>query len=139
MLFRSIWMSLDLEIAFKQFTKEEERLRSQIERMREMNLSPQEWPIEVSLMSNINPTAKNKLNMKKLVEGHGSYFGKVEQTIKFQIDEKIHKKNKNAVEDLIIGSTKSTGGSFKKVENSFVLKDVGFEPVLKFLREFKFR
>ena len=134
-----IWMSLDLEIAFKQFTKEEERIRSQIERMREMNLSPQEWPIEVSLMSNINPTAKNKLNMKKLVEGHGSYFGKVEQTIKFQIDEKIHKKNKNAVEDLIIGSTKSTGSSFKKVENSFVLKDVGFEPVLKFLREFKFR
>ena len=101
-------------------------------------LTPQEMSIRVPLLANLNITARNKLNMNKLSVCVGSLYGTYKQTIAFPTDKNFHKSNFSCIENLINNSTKYTKDNFQKTDNSYVLKDVEYPPILKFFRSFKF-
>ena len=90
------------------------------------------------MIANLNITARNKLNMNKLSECQGSLYGTYKQTISFPVDQEFHKSNYICIENLINKSSKYSKNSFQEKDNSYLLKDVSFQPILKFFRSFKF-
>lgn len=133
-----IWMTFDLEYNFRDLVNVENLIRSDISDMGKEGLTPQEMSIRVPLLANLNITARNKLNMNKLSVCVGSLYGTYKQTIAFPTDKNFHKSNFSCIENLINNSTKYTKDNFQKTDNSYVLKDVEYPPILKFFRSFKF-
>ena len=133
-----IWMTFDLEQKFRDLVNVENLIRSDISVMEEQGYTPRDLSIRVPLIANLNITARNKLNMNKLSECQGSLYGTYKQTISFPVDQEFHKSNYICIENLINKAPEFSKNSFQEKDNSYLLKDVSFQPILKFFRSFKF-
>ena len=133
-----IWMTFDLERKFRDLVEVENLIRSDIVEMEEQGEIPSGFAIRVPMIANLNITARNKLNMSKLSECQGSLYGTYKQTIAFPLEKDFHSSNFICIEKLIYSATKLTKKSFQEKDNSLLLRDVSFEPILKFFRSYKF-
>ena len=132
-----IWMTYDVELDFTKFVDSENYFRSQISLLNSQNRKPSDYPPIVRKFENRNPTSKGKIS-KSVKSSNGTFYGRELWTIRFALDQEIHKNNKKLIEQLIINVQSSQNKFQQKDEKNYVIKNVEFKPVLKFLREFNF-
>jgi hypothetical protein len=132
-----IWMTYDVELDFTKFVDSENYFRSQISLLNSQNRKPSDYPPIVRKFENRNPTSKGKIS-KSVKSSNGTFYGRELWTIRFALDQEIHKNNKKLIEQLIINVQSSQNKFQKNDKKNYVIKNVEFKPVLKFLREFNF-
>ena len=132
-----IWMTYDVELDFAKFVDSENHCRSQITLLNSQNRKPSDYPPIVRKFENRNPTSKGKIS-KSVKSSNGTFYGRELWTIRFALDQELHKNNKKLIEQLIINVQSSQNKFQQKDEKNYVIKNVEFKPVLKFLREFNF-
>ncbi len=133
-----IWMTRDLENAFRDLVNVEEMIRSEIATISRKGWTPSEISIRVPQIARLSITAKNKLVMANLEQCDISYYGTHEQTIRFPVDANFHRENWQAGEDLVseIACLPSVKTSNK--HHSTLFSNVSYRSILRFLRLYKF-
>ena len=132
-----IWMTRDLENAFRDLVSVEEMIRSEILEIGRKGWTPSDMAVRVPQIAGLSITARNKLVMENLEQCAVSYYGTHEQTISFPVDSQFHLNNWDAgnalVADLMQGST----ASHRSEGSSYLFKDVSYRSVLRFLRSYR--
>ncbi|MCQ9202458.1 MAG: Z1 domain-containing protein [Prochlorococcus marinus XMU1425] len=132
-----IWMTNDVELDFAKFVDSENYYRSQITFMNSQNRKPSDYPPIVRKFENRNPTSKGKIS-KSVKSSNGTFYGREIWTLRFALDQEIHQNNKKIIDELVVNSQSSKNQFQNNGEKNYVIKDVDFKPVLKFLRDFIF-
>ena len=132
-----IWMTYDVELDFTKFVDSENYFRSQISLLNSQNRKPSDYPPIVRKFENRNPTSKGKIS-KSVKSSNGTFYGREIWTLRFALDQEIHKNNKKIIDELVVNSQSSENQFQNNGEKNYVIKDVDFKPVLKFLRDFIF-
>tara|TARA_Y100001978_G_scaffold85996_1_gene77050 strand:+ start:97 stop:2796 length:2700 start_codon:yes stop_codon:yes gene_type:complete len=132
-----IWMTYQVELDFTNFVGRENFYREQINWMNSQNLTPSDFPVLVQMFEQRNPTSKGKIS-KKVKKSASTFFGKELWTLRFKLDQQIHKDNEKAIVDLINNCESSTHSYFIEMRNAHIIKDVGFKVLLKFLDDYNF-
>lgn len=132
-----IWMTYEVELDFTKFVDSENFYREQINYLNSQNLTPLDFPVLVRKFEQRNPTSKGKIS-KKVKKSSSTFFGRELWTLRFKLDQQIHKDNEKAIINLINNCESSTKSHFIKMRNAHVIKDVGFKVLLKFLDDFNF-
>ena len=133
-----IWMTYDVELDFTNFVESENFFREQINLLNSQNQTPLEFPILVRQFEQRNPTSKGKIS-KKVKKSASTFFGRELWTLRFKLDQQIHKDNEKAIINLINNCESTTNSNFIKMRNAHVIKDVGFKVLLKFMDDFNFQ
>jgi len=133
-----IWMTRDLENAFRDLVSVEEMIRSEIATISRKGWTPSDMAVRVPQIAGLSITARNKLVMENLEECDVSYYGTHEQTISFPSNPEFHNNNWNAGNELIkdVASIQNVRQSQKK--DSYLFRDVPYRPILRFLRSYNF-
>ena len=133
-----IWMTRDLENAFRDLVGVEEMIRSEIANICRKGWTPSDMAVRVPQIAGLSITARNKLVMENLEECDVSYYGTHEQTISFPSNPEFHHNNWNAGNELIkdVASIQNVRHSQKK--DSHLFRDVPYRAILRFLRSYSF-
>lgn len=133
-----IWMTRELENAFRELVNVEELIRSEILEISRKGWTPSDMAVRVPQIAGLSITARNKLVMENLEQCEVSYYGTHEQTISFPTTSSFHLANWDAGSKLIseVLQTSSVGHGCKG--NSYLFRDVGYRAVLRFLRSYRF-
>ena len=133
-----IWMTRELENAFRDLVTVEEMIRSEITTISRKGWTPADMAVRVPQVAGLSITARNKLVMENLEECDVSYYGTHEQTISFPNDAEFHRNNWQAGTELIrdVASTLNVG--YTKKKDSHLFSDVPYRAILRFLRNYRF-
>jgi hypothetical protein len=133
-----IWMTRELENAFRDLVNVEEMIRSEIAAISRKGWTPSDMAIRVPQIAGLSVTARNKLVMDNLEQCDVSYYGTHEQTISFPADPMFHRSNWNVGTELITAAMTDRSISFSKRRDSSLFRDVPYRLILRFLRAYKF-
>jgi hypothetical protein len=133
-----IWMTRELENAFRDLVTVEEMIRSEIATISRKGWTPSDMAVRVPQIAGLSITARNKLVMENLQQCDVSYYGTHEQTISFPSDAEFHRNNWQAGTELIkdVASTQNVG--YTKKKDSHLFSDVPYRAILRFLRTYRF-
>lgn len=133
-----IWMTRELEYAFRDLVNVEEMIRSEIASISRKGWTPSDMSVRVPQIAGLSVTARNKLVMENLEQCEVSYYGTHEQTINFPTDAEFHRTNWQAGTELIneVSTNRSIG--FSKKRDSSLFCDVPYRSILRFLRSYRF-
>jgi len=133
-----IWMTRELEYAFRDLVKVEEMIRSEIASISRKGWTPSDMAVRVPQIAGLSITARNKLVMENLEQCEVSYYGTHEQTISFPADADFHISNWQAGTELVneISNNRSVIVSNKR--DSILFSDVPYRSILRFLRNYRF-
>lgn len=133
-----IWMTRELENAFRDLVNVEEMIRSEIASISRKGWTPADMAVRVPQIAGLSITARNKLVMENLEQCDVSYYGTHEQTISFPADATFHYSNWQAGTDLISEVMASRNVRASKKGDSRLFCDVPYRSVIRFLRSYKF-
>ena len=131
-----IWMTSDVELDFTKFVESENFYRSQINLLNSQGRKPSDFPIVVRQFDNRNPTSKGKIS-KRVISSNGTFYGREIWTLRFALDQKINQNNKTKIDELI-NNIQNANKKFEENGKNYVIKNVEFKPILKFLRDYNF-
>jgi hypothetical protein len=131
-----IWMTRELEKAFRDLVSVEEMIRSEIIEIARKGWTPSEMAVRVPQIAGLSITARNKLVLANLEQCEVSYYGTHEQTISFPVDREFHLSNWDAGHALIAELMQSTPVIHESGVSSHLFRDVGYRSVLRFLRSY---
>lgn len=133
-----IWMTRELENAFRDLVNVEEMIRSEIAAISRRGWTPSDMAVRVPQIAGLSITARNKLVMENLEQCEVSYYGTHEQTISFPAHAAFHQANWQAGTDLIneVMANRSIGAS--KKGDSRLFCDVPYRSIVRFLRSYRF-
>jgi hypothetical protein len=132
-----IWMTRELENAFRDLVNVEEMIRSEILEIARKGWTPADMAVRVPQIAGLSITARNKLVMSNLEQCDVSYYGTHEQTISFPVDSEFHLSNWDAGNALIADLMQSTFVNHGREGSSYLFRDVGYRSVLRFLRSYR--
>lgn len=132
-----IWMTRELENAFRDLVNVEEMIRSEILEIGRKGWTPSDMAVRVPQIAGLSITARNKLVMGNLEQCDVSYYGTHEQTISFPVDSEFHHSNWDAGNALIADLMQSTVINHGRVGSSYLFREVGYRAVLRFLRSYR--
>ncbi|MEB3209694.1 MAG: Z1 domain-containing protein, partial [Synechococcus sp.] len=133
-----IWMTRELENAFRDLVNVEEMIRSEIIEITRMGWTPSEMAVRVPQIASLSITARNKLVLENLEECEVSFYGTHQQTISFPINNEYHHANWAAGYELVQSALSSSDCCRETKGSSYLVRDVGYSHVLRFLRSYKF-
>lgn len=133
-----IWMTRELEYAFRDLVNVEEMIRSEIASISRKGWTPSDMAVRVPQIAGLSVTARNKLVMENLEQCEVSYYGTHEQTISFPVDADFHINNWQAGTELINEISSSRSISIRKVRDSSLFFDVPYRSIVRFLRSYTF-
>jgi len=133
-----IWMTRDLENAFRELVTVEEIIRSEIATISRQGWTPSEMAVRVPQITGLSITARNKLVMENLEECDVSYYGTHEQTFSFPADAEFHRHNWNAGTLLVREVSTRKNVEYSKKKDAHLFCDVPYEAILRFLRSYQF-
>jgi len=133
-----IWMTRELENAFRDLVNVEEMIRSEIAAISRKGWTPSDMAVRVPQIAGLSITARNKLVMENLEQCGVSYYGTHEQTISFPVDADFHRSNWNSGVELVNHLVANRSIRFKKKRESSLFCDVPYHSVLRFLRAYRF-
>lgn len=133
-----IWMTCELENAFRELVNVEELIRSEIATISRQGWTPSEMAVRVPQIAGLCITARNKLVMENLEECDVSYYGTHEQTFSFPADAEFHQNNWNAGTLLVKDVTSRPNVSYGMKKDAHLFRDVPYEAILRFLRSYQF-
>ena len=132
-----IWMTRELENAFRDLVNVEEMIRSEILEIVRQGWTPSEMAVRVPQIAGLSITARNKLVLENLEQCDVSYYGTHEQTISFPADREFHLSNWDAGNALVAELMQNTTIVNESGVSSCLFRDVGYQSVLRFLRSYK--
>jgi|688.fasta_scaffold64478_3 hypothetical protein len=132
-----IWMTRELENAFRDLVNVEEMIRSEILEIGRKGWTPSDMAVRVPQIAGLSITARNKLVMDNLEQCDVSYYGTHEQTISFPVDSEFHISNWDAGNALIADLMQSSVISHGSQGSSYLFREVGYRAVLRFLRSYR--
>jgi hypothetical protein len=132
-----IWMTRELENAFRDLVTVEEMIRSEILEIGRKGWTPSDMAVRVPQIAGLSITARNKLVMGNLEQCDVSYYGTHEQTISFPVDSEFHLSNWDAGNALIADLIQSTVINHGPEGSSYLFREVGYRSVLRFLRSYR--
>lgn len=132
-----IWMTRELENAFRDLVSVEEMIRSEILEIGRKGWTPSDMAVRVPQIAGLSITARNKLVMGNLEQCDVSYYGTHEQTISFPVDSEFHLSNWDAGNALIADLMQSSSSSHGRQGSSYLFREVGYRSVLRFLRSYR--
>ena len=133
-----IWMTRELESAFRDLVNVEEMIREEIATISRKGWTPSEMAVRVPQIAGLSITARNKLVMENLEECDIGYYGTYEQTISFPVDRNFHHSNWHAGVELVNEVMANRNISFSKERASCLFRDVPYRSILRFLRTYRF-
>ncbi len=133
-----IWMSRELENAFRDLVNVEEMIRAEIAAISRKGWTPSEMAVRVPQIAGLSVTARNKLVMENLEECDVSYYGTHEQTISFPVDAEFHLTNWQAGTELLDEVLSNRNILFNRERHSSLFRDVPYRSILRFLRTYRF-
>lgn len=133
-----IWMTRDLENAFRDLVNVEEMIRSEIAAISRRGWTPSDMAVRVPQIAGLSVTARNKLVMENLEQCEVSYYGTHEQTISFPADASFHRNNWKAGADLVSEVTTNRNIRASKRGDSRLFCDVPYRSIIRFLRSYNF-
>jgi hypothetical protein len=133
-----IWMTRELENAFRDLVSVEEIIRAEIATISRKGWAPSDIAVRVPQIAGLSVTARNKLVMENLEECDVSYYGTHEQTISFPVDADFHLNNWEAGAVLVNEVISSRSTVFSKERDSCLFRDVPYRSILRFLRSYRF-
>ena len=133
-----IWMTRDLENAFRDLVSVEEMIRSEIATISRKGWTPSDMAVRVPQIAGLSITARNKLVMENLEECDVSYYGTHEQTISFPSNAEFHIRNWNAGTELIKEVSATQNIRYSQIKDSHLFRDVPYRAILRFLRSYSF-
>ena len=133
-----IWMTRELESAFRDLVNVEEMIREEIATISRKGWTPSEMAVRVPQIAGLSITARNKLVMENLEECDVGYYGTHEQTISFPVDRNFHYSNWHAGVELVNEVMANRSVSFSKERDSCLFRDVPYRSILRFLRTYRF-
>lgn len=132
-----IWMTRELEYAFRDLVNVEDMIRSEITELTRNGWTPADMAIRVPQIANLSITARNKLVMENLEQCDLSYYGAHEQTIGFPVSNEFHRSNWEAGELLLQEAIRSNGGRTEIKGASYLIPEVNHRPIVRFLRSYR--
>jgi hypothetical protein len=132
-----IWMSRELENAFRDLVNVEDMIRSEILEIGRKGWTPSDMAVRVPQIAGLSITARNKLVMGNLEQCDVSYYGTHEQTISFPVNSEFHLSNWDAGNALIADLMQSTSISHGREGSSYLFREAGYQSVLRFLRSYR--
>ena len=133
-----IWMTRELENAFRDLVNVEEMIRSEIAAISQKGWTPSEMAVRVPQIAGLSITARNKLVMENLEECDVSYYGTHEQTISFPVDSEFHRANWQAGTELVDEVVSNRNIHISQERDSSLFRDVPYRSILRFLRSYRF-
>ena len=133
-----IWMTRELQSAFRDLVKVEEMIREEIATISRKGWTPSEMAVRVPQIAGLSITARNKLVMENLEECDIGYYGMHEQTISFPVDRNFHHSNWLAGVELVNEVMANRNISLSKVRESTLFRNVPYRSILRFLRAYRF-
>ena len=133
-----IWMTRELENAFRDLVNVEEMIRSEIAAISRRGWTPSDLAVRVPQIAGLSITARNKLVMDNLEQCEVSYYGTHEQTISFPADAAFHRANWLAGTDLVNEVMANRSIEATKKGDSRLFCDVPYRSIVKFLRSYRF-
>lgn len=133
-----IWMTRDLENAFRDLVNVEEMIRSEIAAISRRGWTPSHLAVRVPQIAGLSITARNKLVMENLEQCEVSYYGTHEQTISFPADATFHQSNWQAGTNLIDEVVANRSIAASKKGDSRLFCDIPYRSILRFLRSYRF-
>ncbi len=133
-----IWMTRELENAFRDLVNVEELIRSEIAAISRRGWTPSHLAVRVPQIAGLSITARNKLVMENLEQCEVSYYGTHEQTISFPTDATFHQVNWQAGTDLINEVVSNRGIGTSKKGDTRLFCDVPYRSIVRFLRSYRF-
>jgi len=133
-----IWMTRDLENAFRDLVTVEEMIRSEIAAISRKGWTPSDIAVRVPQIAGLSITARNKLVMENLEQCEVSYYGTHEQTISFPTDASFHQANWMAGTDLINKVMANSSIFASKKGDSRLFSNVPYRLILQFLGSYRF-
>ena len=133
-----IWMTRELEKAFRDLVDVEEMIRSEIAAISRKGWTPSDLAVRVPQIAGLSITARNKLVMENLEQCEVSYYGTHEQTISFPTGAAFHQTNWQAGTELINEVMCNRSISTSKKGDSRLFCDVPYRSIVRFLRSYKF-
>lgn len=133
-----IWMTRELENAFRDLVNVEEMIRSEIAAISRKGWTPSDIAVRVPQIAGLSITARNKLVMDNLEQCDISYYGTHEQTIRFPVEPEFHLSNWQAGAELITDAMADRSISIGKRRDSSLFRDVPYRLILRFLRSYRF-
>lgn len=133
-----IWMTRELENAFRDLVNVEEMIRSEIASISSKGWTPSHLAVRVPQIAGLSITARNKLVMENLEQCEVSYYGTHEQTISFPADANFHQTNWQAGTNLIDEVMANRSIAASKKGDSTLFCDVPYRSIVRFLRSYVF-
>ena len=133
-----IWMTRELENAFRDLVNVEEMIRSEIAAISRRGWTPSHLAVRVPQIAGLSITARNKLVMENLEQCEVSYYGTHEQTISFPADATFHQSNWQAGTNLIDEVVANRSIAASKKGDSRLFCDISYRSILRFLRSYRF-
>ena len=133
-----IWMTRELENAFRDLVNVEEMIRSEIAAISQKGWTPSEMAVRVPQIAGLSITARNKLVMENLEECDVGYYGTHEQTISFPVQADFHRANWQAGTDLVDEVMSNRNVHVNQERDSSLFRDVPYRSILRFLRSYRF-
>jgi len=133
-----IWMTRELESAFRDLVNVEEMIRSEIASISSKGWTPSHLAVRVPQIAGLSITARNKLVMENLEQCEVSYYGTHEQTISFPADANFHQANWQAGTNLIDEVMANRSIVASKKGDSTLFCDVPYRSIVRFLRSYVF-
>jgi hypothetical protein len=133
-----IWMTRELENAFRDLVNVEEMIRSEIAAISSRGWTPSHLAVRVPQIAGLSITARNKLVMENLEQCEVSYYGTHEQTISFPADAIFHQANWQAGTNLIDEVMANHSITASKKGDSRLFCDVPYRSIVRFLRSYRF-
>jgi len=133
-----IWMTRELENAFRDLVSVEEMIRTEIAAISRKGWTPSEMAVRVPQIAGLSITARNKLVMENLEECEVGYYGTHEQTISFPADAGFNRTNWLAGIELVDDVINNRNIRSKKERDSILFCDVPYRSILRFFRNYRF-
>lgn len=132
-----IWMTRELENAFRDLVEVEEMIRTEIAAISQKGWTPSEMAVRVPQIAGLSITARNKLVMDNLEQCEISYYGTHEQTISFPAEAEFHQNNWMAGSNLINKALASPEVVQSRKRDSALFQDVPYPLILSFLKSYR--
>ena len=131
-----IWMTPDLNAAFRDLVVVEKELRSDITLMSEQNLTPRHFSIRLPQMPGMALTARNKLVMANIDNCCIGFCGQHHQMIGFPSKREFHDNNRSATENFLKQCSDRSLPELNERNGTVLFRGVPYGMVSLFLSRF---
>lgn len=132
-----VWMTTELKRQFRFLATVEEEIRRDVERYEREGMTPQQYGVRVRCHPDLMITAGSKMQATEKVSL--SYSGDRLQTFLFQHrDRDWLEQNQSAARDLVTSALRSGSESDGEAPDKVILRQVHYERIVEFLRNYQF-